>query len=36
VRAGPYKTREQAERALKVVKKAGVNGKVVPLESRAP
>ncbi len=36
VRAGPYKTREQAERALKVVKKAGFNGKVVPLESRTP
>jgi len=31
VRAGPYKTREQADKALLQVKKAGVDGKVVPL-----
>lgn len=31
LRAGPYKTREQADKALAQVKKAGVDGKVVPL-----
>jgi len=31
LRAGPYKTREQAEKALAQVKKQGVDGKVVPL-----
>jgi len=31
LRAGPYKTREQADTVLVQVKKAGVEGKVVPL-----
>ncbi len=31
LRAGPYKTREQADKALTQVKKAGVDGKVIPL-----
>lgn len=31
LRAGPYKTREQADKALAAIKKAGVEGKVVPL-----
>lgn len=31
LRAGPYKTRDQAEKALAQVKKQGVDGKVVPL-----
>lgn len=31
LRAGPYKTREQADKALATIKKAGAEGKVVPL-----
>jgi len=31
VRAGPYKTRELADKGLAQVKKAGADGKVVPL-----
>ena len=31
LRAGPYKTREQADKALAQVKKAGVDGKVISL-----
>lgn len=31
LRAGPYKTREQADKALASVKKAGADGQVVPL-----
>lgn len=31
LRAGPYKTREQADKALAQVKKAGADGQVVPL-----
>ncbi|MDX2217850.1 MAG: SPOR domain-containing protein [Burkholderiales bacterium] len=31
LRAGPYKTREQADKALVQVKKAGVDGQVIPL-----
>jgi DedD protein len=31
LRAGPYKTREEADKALAAVKAAGLDGKVVPL-----
>jgi DedD protein len=31
LRAGPYKSREEADKALAAVKGAGLDGKVVPL-----